>query len=205
MKVFRKSALYRATSLESAAIAVAMLGVASFATPALAQETAPQAAQCTDEDATRVIKSSNYVNPLDTTFEDRLLEELGTPKNEFVWNVDLKVNSLTIGYRGHYISPMYLNNYEDFNGLNNGNALNANPQNADYADVWQYPAVMYHDLRVQWDLKDLAGIGKSFQFYAGVNNVLDKKPPFSLTGIGSGSAIYDFRGRTFYTGFRAGF
>ena len=59
MKFFRKSALYRATSLESAAIAVAMLGVASIATPAFAQDApaAPQAAECADENANGVCDS----------------------------------------------------------------------------------------------------------------------------------------------------
>ena len=154
---------------------------------------------------THVLKVSNYVNPLDATFEDQILQELGTPKNEFVWDADLRIGEFTLGYRGHYIGSMYLNAYEDFNGLDNGNTLNANPVNADYADVQKYPAVMYHDVRLQWDLKDLTGVGKSFQLYVGADNVLDKRPPFSLTGIGAGSVIYDFRGRTFYAGIRAGF
>lgn len=62
MKFFSKSALYRATSLESAAIAVAMLGVASVATPAYAQDAAApqaaaQAADCADENANGVCDS----------------------------------------------------------------------------------------------------------------------------------------------------
>ena len=91
---------------------------------------------------------------------------------------------------------MYLNAYEDFNALQG-----RNPQNADYADIQRYPAVFYHNLRGQWDLEDLGGFGKNAQFYVGVDNVLDTKPPLSLTGIGAGSVIYDFRGRT-YAGFR---
>jgi outer membrane receptor protein involved in Fe transport len=41
--------------------------------------------------------------------------------------------------------------------------------------------------------------------FFGVDNVLDKHPPLGSTATGSGSAIYDFRGRNFYAGFRAGF
>lgn len=149
---------------------------------------------------THVLTSSNFINPIDPNFEDRILGELGSPKDEFVFDADLKIADFTLGYRAQYIGPMYLNAFEDFNSLQ-GRA----PQNADYADVQKYPAVWYHDIRFQWDLRDLAGLGKSFQFYAGADNVLDKRPPFSLTGIGAGSAIYDFRGRTFYAGFRAGF
>lgn len=61
MKFFSKSALYRATSLESAAVAVAMLGVMSVATPAYAQDAAtpaaPQAAECADENANGICDS----------------------------------------------------------------------------------------------------------------------------------------------------
>jgi outer membrane receptor protein involved in Fe transport len=149
---------------------------------------------------TYVIKSSNYVNPQDPTFEDRLLSELGSPKNEFVWDVDLKKGVFTLGYRMHYISGMYLNAFEDFNLLQG-----RRPQNDDYADRQKYPAVSYHNLRGQVDLPNLAGFGKSFQVYAGVDNVFDKHPPLGLTGIGAGSVIYDFRGRTYYAGLRAGF
>lgn len=150
---------------------------------------------------THVIKSSNYVNPQDPNFEDRLLSELGSPDDEFVWDVDFKRGVFTLGYRMHYISAQYLNFYEDFNSLPGGRS----PQNADYADRQKYPAVTYHNLRAQLDLPNLAGFGKAFQIYAGVDNVFDKHPPLGLTGIGAGSVIYDFRGRTFYGGLRANF
>jgi outer membrane receptor protein involved in Fe transport len=63
MKFFSKSALLRATSLESAALAVAVLGVATIATPAAAQSAQPaqpaqpQAAQCADEDNNNICDS----------------------------------------------------------------------------------------------------------------------------------------------------
>lgn len=61
MKFFSKSGLYRATSLQSAAISLAIVGVATISSPALAQEAAPpaapQAAQCADEDKNDVCDS----------------------------------------------------------------------------------------------------------------------------------------------------
>ena len=64
---------------------------------------------------------------------------------------------------------------------------------------------MYHDLRVDFDVaKDENG--NAIKFYAGVDNVLDKGVPLgATTATGSGSAIYSFRGRNFYAGFRARF
>jgi outer membrane receptor protein involved in Fe transport len=44
------------------------------------------------------------------------------------------------------------------------------------------------------------------RFYFGVDNVLDKGVPRgAATATGSGSAIYSFRGRNLYAGFRARF
>lgn len=149
---------------------------------------------------THVFQSSNYINPTDPNFEDRLLSELGVPDNEFVLTADLKVNNFTFGYKMHYLSAMYLNFYEDFNALQG-----RPPQNADFADVQKYPSATYHAIRIQYDIKKDSGFTKSLQLYAGVDNLFDKHPPLGLTGVGAGSAIYDFRGRSFYAGIRAGF
>jgi outer membrane receptor protein involved in Fe transport len=48
-------------------------------------------------------------------------------------------------------------------------------------------------------------IGPKYNFYLGVDNLTNTIPPFGLTGIGGGSAIYDNRGRFFYAGARANF
>ena len=114
--------------------------------------------------------------------------------------MDLKVKAFTFGYKLHYIGPMYLNAYEDFNSLQG-----RPPQNADYAAIQTYPAANYHSIRFQWDIDNTVGFAKSFQFYVGVDNLLDRHPPLGLTGTGAGSAIYDFRGRSYYSGFRAKF
>lgn len=152
------------------------------------------------------IKSSNYENPSLPKFENRILSELGDPKDEFRFDADLKVNEFTFGYRMRYIGPMYLNTYEDVNELASAcTPAGCPPLNSDFADTIKYPKVFYHDLRFAWDLKDLGGFGKDFQFYAGVDNVLDKAPPLGSTATGAGSAIYDVRGRSFYAGFRARF
>ncbi|MES2020773.1 MAG: TonB-dependent receptor [Pseudomonadota bacterium] len=147
---------------------------------------------------THGFKTSNFANPTDPNFEDRILSELGDPKDEFQFSADLRVGAVTFGYNLHYISPMYIGAYEDFNSLQGRDALNA-----DYADIQKYPAITYHGFRVQWDIKQN---GKNrFQFYAGVDNAFDQHPPLGTTATGSGSAIYDVRGRNFYSGFRAKF
>jgi outer membrane receptor protein involved in Fe transport len=105
----------------------------------------------------------------------------------------------------HYIGPMYVNAYEDFNALPAACTNTCPPNNADYADIPEYSEVFYHDVRFTWNLKGLGGFGRDFQLYAGVDNIMNKQPPLGSTATGAGSAIYDIRGRQIYGGFRARF
>ncbi|HKX93010.1 MAG TPA: TonB-dependent receptor [Sphingomicrobium sp.] len=151
------------------------------------------------------IKSSDFQNPALPDFENRLLEELGNPKDEFRLDTDVRVGKLTVGHRLRYIGPMYVNLFEDFNQLDTACTLAGCPPNdADWADVRQYPAVFYHDLRFQWDTGQI-GMVKNIQAYFGINNVFDRKPPFGLTGLGAGSSIYSIRSRNYYAGIKARF
>ncbi|MBT2133030.1 TonB-dependent receptor [Croceibacterium sp. LX-88] len=145
------------------------------------------------------LKSSNFQNPTDSKFENRLLGELGDPQDEFRWNVDVSSGPFTLGYQMSYIGPMWVNYFEDFNSLQG-----RPPQDADYADIQKYQAVFYHDIRV--DIEVAKGVGGGdLKYYLGVDNFLNTRPPLGSTATGAGSAIYDFRGRTFYTGFKATF
>ena len=148
---------------------------------------------------THNFEKSNFSNPTDPDFEDRLLSELGDPKDEFRLDMDLGYKQFTFGYRMRYIGPQFVSNYEDFNALQGRPA-----QNIDYADTIQYDETFYHDLRAEWNIREDAN-GKGFRFNFGVDNVLATNPPLGLTGTGAGSAIYRFRGRSFYAGARARF
>ena len=59
--------------------------------------------------------------------------------------------------------------------------------------------VFYHDVQVRKAFSD------GLEVYAGVDNLFDQEPPASLSGGGSGSAIYDALGRKFYVGLNARF
>jgi outer membrane receptor protein involved in Fe transport len=162
---------------------------------------------------THVLKNSNYENPALPDFENRVLGELGSPKNEFRLDTDLAVGRVTFGYRLQYIGPMVVNLYEDFNELPGAcTAAGCPPNNLDYADIRKFPKVFYHDVRVQYDLKGQTGPLSDLQFYAGIDNLLDTAPPLGVTGTGAfadrgggQAAIYDVRGRQLYAGIRARF
>jgi outer membrane receptor protein involved in Fe transport len=153
------------------------------------------------------LKNSNYQDPTNPTFENRIMGEVGDPVDEFRLDTDLSYRQFTFGYRLHYIGPQWISAYEDFNGLNG-----AGPGNADFADIQKLPAVYYHDIRFEWNIRGGQLTNReSLQLYFGVDNILDRHPPLGSTATGAGpggvgsAAIYSVRGRTFYGGFRARF
>lgn len=148
---------------------------------------------------THLFERSNFQDPSNPAFEDRILSELGDPEDEFRWTVDLQKGPFSVGYTMQYIGPQVINLYEDFFPLDSACTPNGcPPNNADYADIQKYQAVFYHDIRFGFDLE-------RFEFNMGVDNVLDTNPPLGLTGIGGGSGIYGVRGRNFYAGVLARF
>jgi len=142
---------------------------------------------------THVLDRSNFLDPTNPTFKNVIVGhhggELGDPKDAFNWNTALTRGVVTFGHQLRYISAMYLNTYEDFNSVQG-----RPPENADYADQKKYGAQWYHDVRVGFD------VTKDYNFYLGIDNLTNTKPPLGLTGIGGGSGIYDARGRFFYAG-----
>lgn len=143
---------------------------------------------------THTLERSSFTNPQDPNFENRVLGELGDPSDEVSLGFAAEIGNVTVGYKLRWIDEMYLNTYEDYNPLNG-----QPPQNADYAEIRQYPDVFYHDIRVAVDVND------DFNAYIGVDNFTDRQPPFGLTGVGGGSGIYDVRGRYGYVGVVAKF
>ena len=144
---------------------------------------------------TRTLQRDDFTNPDDPSFKDRILGELGDPKNEVNLNSSLKIGRFTVGYQLRWIDKMYLNTYEDFNDLNG-----LPPQNTDFFTQAKYPDVFYHDVRFDIEASD------QFTLTLGVDNVGNKMPPFGLTGVGNGlntaanggAGIYDVRGRYMY-------
>jgi outer membrane receptor protein involved in Fe transport len=167
---------------------------------------------------THNFKTSNYEDPARPEFENRILGELGDPKNEFRWDTDITRGMFTLGYRMRYIGKMYTSLYENFNALpdNCHFYLNQNcfPLNSDVAAPAKYPSVFYHDLRGEVNFKDLFNTVQDLNLYVGVDNVFDKHPPLGLSGTGTtgitdrgtgNAAIYDALGRRWYAGFKARF
>jgi outer membrane receptor protein involved in Fe transport len=154
---------------------------------------------------THSFQVSNFENATNPSFENRILTEVGDPKNEFRWLVDVGFGPLTLGYTMRYISPQLVTGptaattYENLFPLN-GQA----PLNSDVYDIPYYPSVLYHSIR--FDFK-VSGDGNSdgFNFFGGIGNLTDRVPPLGASAATSTSGIFDARGRNFYAGFRGKF
>jgi outer membrane receptor protein involved in Fe transport len=148
---------------------------------------------------THTFKNSNFENPSLPDFENQLLSEVGDPRNEFRWNVDVGMGPLTVGYTMRYIGPQYVTTYENLNPLN-GQA----PLNLDAFDITTYSSVTYHNLRFEFQV-DGTEKSNNLNFFVGVDNLSNVAPPLGTTGTGAGTAIYNIRGRNLYAGVRARF
>jgi outer membrane receptor protein involved in Fe transport len=143
---------------------------------------------------THQFENNEFLNPADPDRANRLLSELGYPKDAFNVNIDLKAGAFFANYQARYISKMTFGEYEDTNSFQG-----RPPQNADYATVEYYPDVVYMNLRLGLEVQ------ADSTFYVGVDNLTDRLPPLYATGVGEGSGIYDNRGRYLYAGFSARF
>ena len=152
---------------------------------------------------------SNFENPALPDFENRILGELGDPKNEARLDIDVKYGDFTFGYRARYIGKMFTSLYENFRPLDTacagtGASQVCPPNNLDVIGTEYFPSTFYHDIRLEYD------INNEYMFYLGLDNALDTHPPLGQTGTGGAaadrgggqSAIYDAFGRKVYAGFR---
>jgi len=149
---------------------------------------------------THVFEFTQNTDPSNPKFEDRVLSELPNPQDAFNWNSSLQHGRFTFGYQMRYIGKMVTSSYEDFFKFPGGCiGDDCPPFNTDVnSKVW-YPSRFYHDVRLGVD------VGPKFNFYMGVDNLTNAKPPYGLSGIGGGSAIYDSIGRFYYAGVVAKF
>ncbi len=140
---------------------------------------------------THNLEISNFEDPTNPDFENRILGEIGDPVDEFRWDVDLSYREFTFGYRMRYIGPMYVGAYENYEALPTGctgtTVLACPPFNTDATEPAKYPEIFYHDLRFEWTIRNTGGIADSLQFYFGVDNVLDTAPPLGTTATAGGT------------------
>ena len=171
--------------------------------------------------ATRVLTLDNYTDPTNAALPNRQRSELGDPSLSASFSLGYDFGDFDVLYAARYIGKQTIGSYETqnsyygqcpltgtFKGLTGpgggtcdavlGNIVKLAPANIDAFPQIYYPDVLYHDIRVGFD------IGSDFRFYGGVSNVLDTKPPLGLLGTVGGEPFDSF-GRNFFVGINADF
>ena len=139
--------------------------------------------------------NSNFLDPTNPGFEDRVLSELGQSRNKFTFTAGLKTGPIVLSYKMRYVGPTFNGTYEDYH------SFQGSPPADPYLFTGKYrlfPAITYHDARVELD------VSKHFNAYLGVDNMLNQLPPFGNTSTGAfgeaGGGVFDTVGRYFYAG-----
>jgi len=111
-------------------------------------------------------------------------QNIGTGfKDQLTLNANYQIGALGLSYTFRYFSPV-------------------TTDSGDYI-----PSYTYHDLQGRFVIGD----NKKYEFYFGVNNLLDKQPPLvtdlvnQWPGTNTVASTYDLLGRRFYAGVRATF
>lgn len=139
------------------------------------------------------LKNNNYLSLSDPSYYTQNIYNLGYPKVRVNANFSLEVGAVTFGYQVRYIGKMVPDDIADIRSVDG-----RPPENADYTNFDFFKPVWYHDIRVSLD------VNKKFNIYGGVDNVMNKMPPYGLTGTGTDSN-YDNRGRYMFVGVTAKF
>jgi hypothetical protein len=141
--------------------------------------------------ATYVIRRNNFIDPTNPQFGDRQLSELGDPQWAANLNVGYGFGPVDFSYSLNYIGKQTIGAYENYFSFQG-----RPPQNADFTQERWYPEVMYHGARVDFHVPQS---GRKLDFYLGVDNIFDTRPPLGLLGTGGGEP-YDPVGRMVYGG-----
>jgi outer membrane receptor protein involved in Fe transport len=138
---------------------------------------------------THILESSSFLNPLQPSFADTTVGELGYPKDQVSVNLGADFGQVTFNTQFRYLSK------QSVGAIENRIAFQDRaPQNLDDFSIPYYPDVLYIGAKLGVD------IGERSNFYVGIDNLTDRLPPLGATGTGFGSGIFDNVGRRFYAG-----
>lgn len=140
------------------------------------------------------ILNDSFTDPTDPNYVTRFNTTVGIPKDRINASLALTYDKVFFSYQMRYISKQLIGDYETVNAVDGRAATNPNQ----YPDNY-YPNVDYHDFRLGLNFSTRSN------FYVGVDNAFDRRPPYGSTGIGGGTGIFDNIGRRFYAGITANF
>ncbi|MCU0760694.1 MAG: TonB-dependent receptor [Steroidobacteraceae bacterium] len=129
---------------------------------------------------------------------DKLLGEVGDPRVQLNFALNLRTGPFDLGYQSRYIGKQAVASVGLGGGIEDISTVGGRPpQNADFADSQWITSAVYHDLRLGYEFSD------RLDLYLGIDNVTNQLPPAGVLGNGSVyavDAIWDNVGRYFYAG-----
>lgn len=146
---------------------------------------------------------NNFTNVTDPTFRDRTKSELGAPEWQASFDAKLDFGVVDFGYNLRWIGKQVVDLYENLYSIDGRPAQDADAYPFDQR--WT-PDIFYHNVRLGIEPR------QGFRFYAGVDNLFDRAPPYGFDGTcgtggnlacsvnGIGTAIFENVGRFFYAG-----
>lgn len=143
--------------------------------------------------ASRSITNENYSFITDPSRATNFKGVLGDPIWSGTFNANIDFGMFDFTYAALFVGRQTILSYETQFSFQGRPATNP-----DARPFTHYPDVVYHSFRLNFEPTERYG------FYVGVDNALNQRPPYDLTGIEEGNP-YSPTGRYFYAGARAKF
>lgn len=167
--------------------------------------------------ATYLIRLDNYTDPADPELPNRQKGEIGDPEWAANASLNYDFGAFDLTYSVRYLGKQTIGAWETQNsyigrcpttgaqaGLTGHTKTPCTPGELTRLDATNLDAfpnaffsdAFYHNFRLNME------VDKKFNFYVGVDNAFDRKPPFGQLGTAGGEP-YDTYGRFFYAGIKA--
>ncbi|MFL6829135.1 MAG: TonB-dependent receptor domain-containing protein [Sphingomicrobium sp.] len=137
---------------------------------------------------TLALQNDSFLDRQDPERKNQNLLELGNPRHALNASFGLQRGLVTLGYRLRYFSKMSIGPIENIRSIQG-----RPPENADAFPTRYYSGATYHDARLS------AAVG-GMDWYVGVDNIANRKPPPGIIGVADEGGIFDNVGRFFYAG-----
>lgn len=148
--------------------------------------------------ASYVLKRDDFRSPFNPNFRTQLVETPSNPRFQLNFATNLTLGKFQLSHTVRYFSSVYYKNDDVafFESVNGQPPLQPNRRGPEFIKTGD---TFIHALRGAFEFQE------GSEFYVGVDNLANSKPPFSIYGAGFGGAQFDAIGRFYYAGIRVGF
>lgn len=141
--------------------------------------------------ASYVIDRDDFLSPTQPNFPTQQVETVSRPRIAANFGTTLSYGAFSLDHDLRYFSSQYRGPIANFKSVGGQPALNPDSLPPEYRKTGDR---FVHDVRVG------AMISERSEFYIGVDNLFNSKPPLGIYGAGFGGANFDNVGRFFYSG-----